>query len=164
MAKNREEYVPEVDSVTGEVLNPEYAVVPADLMEIEVNDFEREIMENSVLPDVSTLAGEDGVVELRTIRKVLNLPETHATPKEIVGRSIDILAMKRIASDLPGPGYFYLCMATFTGESSRFTVSIGGQIALPLLNMYAKLDPMPPLRLTLNWHSGGAYEGYYTLD
>lgn len=164
MAKSREEYVPDVDPETGEVIEPDYDSAPVELVEVEVNDFERAITENSALPDVSALAGEDGVVELKSIRRVMGLPTTHMTPRDISGRPIVIIAMKRIDSDLPGPGYFYLCMAQFDGETDRFTVPIGGQIALPILTMYSKLDPMPPLRVTLNYHSGGKFEGYYTLD
>jgi len=164
MARKEEQYYPDVDPETGEVMdNPAEHSETIELSS-EIDTFESSVIDLSKAPALETLVNEEGVIPLRAIRVAVGAPTTTYKAREIVERPINIIKMKKLDSDYnPGSSYF-MCLCEFAGGSERFIVPIGGQVAMPILNLYYQNPDLPPLQVTLHYHEGGKYEGYYTLD
>lgn len=162
---------PTIDPETGEITGDYSSSEESSLVPIESNEWEQLAASSGNLPDLASLANSEGVIELKSLRKAAGLPTEHIKPKELSGRPIEILALKKRMSTLTnaesgakGAGYFYLALFQFAGETERYTTVIGGQVTLPILDMYAAMPEGFRLRCTLNHHVGGAFGQYYTLD
>jgi len=92
------------------------------------------------------------------------LSGTPSTAEELAGKVFDILRAERFDSSFEGQNHAWFCVVRVVGETEVYSVTLGGQVVVPILDAYAGMGSTRPLRVKLTHKSGGKYGGYYTFE
>lgn len=86
------------------------------------------------------------------------------TAQELVNREFDILRAKRFDSSFEGQDHAWYCVVRPTDTGEVFSVTLGGQAVVEVLDAFANAGITNPLRVKLGYHDGGKFNGYYTFE
>lgn len=95
--------------------------------------------------------------------KQAGLRGTPITAEELVNRTFDITRAKRQESSFEGQDHFWFCIVRPVDQDELFEVVLGGGALLEVLDAYAESGIKNPLRVTLDFKTGGKFKGYYTF-
>lgn len=103
-------------------------------------------------------------VKLRDTLEEMDLIGPHVKAEDLKGQTFSIYRAKPFASMGGQDERAYFCHCTDMQKAEIFTTTLGGRAVVELLELYFKHGPGAPIEVTLNWHEGGEYGGYYTID
>ena len=121
---------------------------------------------NEMIPftDGDWFAGADTKAKpLADVAQEYGIVAPHQKAEALRGQSFTILGLKKVASDLPGPGYYYFVACYDAKAKEYFTTSLGGQAVLQTLDRMIAKGVKEPVVVTLDFVEQGAFDGYYVL-
>jgi hypothetical protein len=95
--------------------------------------------------------------------KQAGLRGTPITAEELVNKTFDILRAKKQDSSFEGQDHFWFCIVRPVGQDELFEVVLGGGAVIEILDAYAESGIQNPMRVTLDFKTGGKFKGYYTF-
>lgn len=124
---------------------------------------------NEIVPDAPKqrqmfIAREVKPVILRDEMEKLGLLARHLKPTELIGETFIIFKAKTFTSKFDTEFDPYFCHCTDLEHKEVWTVVLGGQAVVPILDAYINSKVNKPIQVTLGWEEGGSYGGYFTLE
>jgi hypothetical protein len=83
---------------------------------------------------------------------------------KLVDTTFDILRAKSFESSFEKQDHAWYCIVRPVGQDEVFAVTLGGAAVVEVMDAFAQTGETRPLRVTLRYHEGGKYNGYYSFE
>jgi hypothetical protein len=115
-------------------------------------------------PFVLAIDRNKDVVELGSILQAMGLNGPRIPADELRDRSFVLLGCKAFQSSFQRDAHAYFCVCSDADTGEVFTTVLGGQACVDVIDALVAQEFDAPLKVTLRWSEGGAFQGYYTLE
>lgn len=103
-------------------------------------------------------------VDLKKEMEKMGLIAQHIKAKQLIGETFIIFKAKPFNSRFDTENEPYFCHCTDVNHTEVWTTTLGGQAITELLKAYIDKGPGKPIKITLGWVEGGAYDGYFVFE
>lgn len=92
------------------------------------------------------------------------LAGTPTTAEALVNQTFDILRAKPFDSAFEAQDHAWYCVVRPVDSDELFSVTLGGQAVVEVLDVFSQSNENGALRVTLRYKTGGKYSGYYYFE